>query len=85
MDHDEQVGRLNRVINGWANYFCLGGISKPYAAVTHHANRRLRRWLRGKHRMQNAGYSRYTDQVLRSKYGLVDLTRQKRKLPWAKA
>ena len=54
MDEDELVGRLNSMLIGWANYFCLGGVSKPYRAVTQHACRRLRRWLRGKHRRQNA-------------------------------
>lgn len=85
MDEDEQVARLNRVINGWANYFCLGAVSKPYQAVSRHASSRLRRWLRGKHRMQNAGYSRYSARDLRTKLGLIDLTWQNRKFPWAKA
>ena len=85
MDEDEQVARLNLVINGWANYFCLGAVSKPYQTVSRHAYRRLRRWLRGKHRMQNAGYSRYSDKHLRTKVGLIDLTWQNRKFPWAKA
>ena len=39
------VGRLNRLITGWANYFCLGQVSPAYAAVDRQATRRLRQWL----------------------------------------
>ncbi len=85
MDEDEMVGHLNAIINGWANYFCLGAINKPYRTVTRHAERRLRRWLRGKHRMQNAGSSRYPIQLLHSELGLVDLNRRPSKFPCAKA
>ena len=37
---------------GWANYFCLGPVSKAYAAVDNHARRRLRQWLCNKHKVQ---------------------------------
>ena len=39
------VASLNRKINGWANYFCLGPVSKAYRAVEEHTRRRLRQWL----------------------------------------
>ncbi len=38
------VASLNRKINGWANYFCLGPVSKAYRAVEEHTRRRLRQW-----------------------------------------
>ena len=41
---------LNRMMTGWANYFCLGPVSKAYRAVDAHARRRLRRWLCAKHK-----------------------------------
>ena len=34
------VGRLNRLLTGWANYFTLGQVSPAYAAVDRHATRR---------------------------------------------
>ena len=30
LDEDEMVGRLNRLLRGWANYFCLGTVTKTY-------------------------------------------------------
>jgi hypothetical protein len=30
LDAEEIVGRLNRKLTGWANYFCLGPVSPAY-------------------------------------------------------
>src|SRR5205085_8874305 len=30
LDEDEMVGRLNSLLRGWANYFCLGTVTKAY-------------------------------------------------------
>ena len=45
--------RLNRMLQGWANYFCLGPVSQAYRAVDRHAAHRLRQWLRAE--AQGAG------------------------------
>src|ERR1700746_435452 len=37
LDHKMVVARLNRTMIGWANYFCLGPVSKAYRAVERHA------------------------------------------------
>src|ERR1700726_4158083 len=39
-DSKTVVERLNRMMIGWANYFCLGPVSKAYSAVDVHARRR---------------------------------------------
>ena len=31
------VEKLNRMLTGWANYICLGAVSKAYSAVDLHA------------------------------------------------
>ena len=41
---EEVVGRLNRMMSGWANYFTLGQVAPAYKAVDRHAIRRLRQW-----------------------------------------
>ena len=65
------VERLNRMIIGWANYFCLGPVSKAYSAVDLHARGRLRRWLCDKHKEPRPAYKRFPESSLHSVYGLV--------------
>jgi RNA-directed DNA polymerase len=79
------VARLNRMMIGWANYFCLGPVSKAYSAVDLHARRRLRRWLCNKHKEPLPGYKRFPEESLHSVYGLVQLPLRTANLPWAKA
>ena len=82
----QEVARLNQMLVGWANYFCLGGVSKAYRAVDAHTRWRLRQWLRRKHKKQGSkGTRQFPDQFLYEKLGLVRLTERTRDLPWAKA
>jgi len=79
------VAALNRQIIGWANYFCLGPVSKAYRAVEQHTRRRLRQWLCTKHKRQNSGTKQYPDEVLHDEFGLVRLTARTTSFPWATA
>ena len=63
-DAADRVAAINRKLTGWSNYFCLGPVSKAYAAVDRHACRRLRQWLGKKHKGRGAGTSRYPDHYL---------------------
>jgi len=83
-DVEEQVARLNRLLVGWANYFCLGPVSRAYAAVDRHAARRLRQWLCRKHKVQGRGTARFPDAWLYQELGLVELSVRTRSFPWAK-
>jgi hypothetical protein len=73
---DELVGRLNRVLRGWANYFCLGTVTKAYRKVTAHACHRLRQWLVRKHPVQGSKWARYGDRYLHDTLGLLRLQRR---------
>jgi group II intron reverse transcriptase/maturase len=77
------VGALNRNINGWANYFCLGPVSQAYRAVEEHTRRRLRQWLCVKHKEPAGGTTRFSLHALHQKFGLVRLTARTASFPWA--
>jgi group II intron reverse transcriptase/maturase len=77
------VEALNRKINGWANYFCLGPVSPAYRAVEQHTCRRLRQWLCVKHKEQAGGNMRFPQQALHQTFGLVRLTTRTASFPWA--
>jgi group II intron reverse transcriptase/maturase len=83
-DEAEQVGQLNRLLVGWANYFRLGYVTAAWRAVQQHACRRLRWWLRRRHREQRGKGQTYPDMQLYEKYGLVNLVRTVGRVPlWA--
>ncbi len=85
LDPKTMVEKLNRMLIGWANYFCLGSVSKAYRAVDIHARRRLRRWLCDKHHEPRPGYKRFPEASLHSVFGLVQLPHRTASLPWARA
>jgi len=85
VDPKTMVEKLNRMLTGWANYFCLGAVSKAYSAVDLQARRRLRRWLCDKHHEARPGYKRFPEASLHSVYGLVQLPHRTAGLPWAHA
>jgi len=85
MAAEEMVARLNRMLTGWANYFCLGPLSKAYRAVDAQVKRRLRQWLRRKHRRRGNPEAHWPDAYLYETLGLVQLPVRTRGFPWAKA
>ena len=85
LDHEEMVGRLNRVLVGWSNYFSRGSVSRAYRAVDRHARQRLRQWLCRKHKLSGRGTASYPLRYVYDTLGLVELQVRPRNLPWAKA
>ena len=82
-DAETTVGKLNRMLNGWANYFCLGPVSNAYRAVESHTRKRLRQWLCAKHKVRGMGTGRFPDAHLHDVLGLVRLSTRTRSFPWA--
>jgi group II intron reverse transcriptase/maturase len=85
LDVQDRVTRLNRLLVGWANYFCLGPVSKAYRAVDIHVCWRLRQWLSVKHKVHGQGQYRFPDAYLYGDLGLVRLQSLTRNFSWAKS
>jgi RNA-directed DNA polymerase len=81
----ELVGKMNRTLRGWANYFQVGSVSRAYRAIDTYTAARLRRWLRKKHKVRRVGFAVYPPAYLYETLGLVRLPRLKRDLPCSKA
>jgi RNA-directed DNA polymerase len=83
LDQEVVVAKLNGTMIGWANYFCLGPVSKAYRAVDQHARKRLRQWLCAKHQVSWPATKRFSPASLHEVLGLVRLSKRTRNLPWA--
>jgi group II intron reverse transcriptase/maturase len=77
------VTDLNRLAEGWANYFCLGSVSQAYRIVEEHLRYRLRKWLNHKHKVRSGVH--YLDDAESEALGLIRLIGRKGSLPWANA
>jgi RNA-directed DNA polymerase len=84
LDHQTVVTKLNQMMNGWANYFCLGPVSKAYRAIDRHARKRLRQWLCAKHKATWPATRLFPEASLYAKYGLVCLPERTSSFSWAK-
>lgn len=82
---EKLVAHLNRMLVGWANYFCLGPVSPAYRAIDQHVRRRLRQWLCAKHKVASRGVARFPDHYLYQVLRVARLAPRTKTFSWAKA
>jgi group II intron reverse transcriptase/maturase len=74
LDEGYVVAKLNRMLQGWANYFCLGPVSTAYRNIDLHVRHRLRQWLTAKHKRSGQGIAQFPNEYLYQELGLIQLT-----------
>jgi group II intron reverse transcriptase/maturase len=79
------VRKLNSMLRGWANYFCVGPVQEAYETVMQHVRRRLRQWLCHKYDVRTREYGRFPNAYLHDQLGLIQLSTPGHRLLWAKS
>lgn len=85
LSEEQMVYELNRVLRGWANYFCLGPVNTAYRKINSHVRWRFRRWWERKHKRRAYGPRWYWSPWLEEKFGVLQLKWDPARLPRAKA
>jgi RNA-directed DNA polymerase len=70
---DEEIGRINRKLRGWSNYFRIGTVSQAYRSIDNHVRLRVRQWLCAKFKVSGQGKTRYPDDYLSRELKLYQL------------
>ena len=68
--------RLNAMLQGWRNYFSYGTISRAYQIGNNHVERRVRQFLRQRHRHSTKGTRRFSSQEIFGRLGVQRLARR---------
>jgi RNA-directed DNA polymerase len=75
LEVEEQIGRINRKLRGWSNYFRIGTVSQAYRNINSHVCYRVRQWLCAKFKVRGQGPTRFPDAYLYQELGLYRLQR----------
>jgi RNA-directed DNA polymerase len=71
----ETRDQLNRVLRGWSNYFSYGTRLMAYRAVDWYVLKRVRQFLRRRHKVPTRGINRFSLEVIYGELGVIRLRR----------
>jgi RNA-directed DNA polymerase len=75
LEVEAQIGRINRKLRGWSNYFRIGTVNQAYRNIDSHVRYRVRQWLCAKFKVPGQGKARYPDAYLYQELRLYRLQR----------
>lgn len=81
---EKRVLEINRILQGWCNYFNQGPVLDSYKIIRNYTEKRLRRWLVNKHKGKGTGYRQYPDEYLYERLGLYNIAQKMTDVPRAK-
>lgn len=70
---DVVTRKINEVVRGWVGYFYYGNCSSALSSLRKYLVRRIRIYLRRKHRFRGYGYKRFPDEYFYQTLGLYDI------------
>ena len=80
-----RVLQINRIMQGWCNYFNQGPVLACYRILRSYTEKRLRRWLVSKRKLRGTtGYRQFPDEFLYKKLGLYNIAQVMADVPRAK-
>ena len=80
-----RVIQINRILQGWCNYFNQGPVLASYKILRKYTEKRLRRWLVHKKKLKGTtGYRQFPDEYLYEKLGLYKIAQVMADVPRAK-
>ena len=71
----EVCERLNAKLRGWQNYFRHGSVSRAYHIVNRYVEKRVRNFLRQRHRHSTQGTRRFGAERIFGELGVLRLRR----------
>ncbi len=66
------IGEINPVLRGWVNYFRIGHSSETFSYVKWNVDKKVRRFIRKKHKRPGYGYNRWSKEVPYRDWGLYN-------------
>lgn len=79
-----RVIQINRILQGWCNYFNQGPVLSSYKCLRAYTEKRLRRWLANKSKLRGTGYRQFPDKFLYEELGLYKIAQVMADVPRAK-